>query len=520
MSGFEPLATYSRSPVSSPSIPSYARLLESSILIGGAKVIGSLLGLLRVKIEAVLLGTSGVGAIANFTAIQALSCTISSFGLPGSAVREIARAQNQGDERALARILVTLRRTSWLTGLAGALGLLILVAPISQWIFAGEDRSRDIALLSGAVLLGNLTAGYLAQLQGLGRVGDIARVLVLGTVTGTPSAIGCYLLWGLQGIVPGLLALAGAQFLAAWFLARRVPAPSIQVSWGSTLTTATQLSQIGAAMVFSVLADQFVAVVTRTLITEHLGLSAAGIFSVAMILNGAVFNFIKSAMDSDYYPRLATAAADHEAFNHLANEQTEIGVLLAVPPLMVLLTLANLIVPLVFSDKFLPAVSLIPWVALGYLGQVIAHPLSFALLALRRGRLFVLTEALFYLLLLAMTLTGLYGFGLDGVGVALFAVFLPFTALEYAILRRLTGFRWSPGSRKLLSHLMPLVTLAFLSGHWLTPWPAAGIGLALAAGASVYCLRALVARVGAGHPLVRAITRVPGGLWICGLGTP
>jgi hypothetical protein len=118
-----------------------------------------------------------------------------------------------------------------------------------------------------------------------------------------------------------------------------------------------------------------------------------------------------------------------------------------------------------------------------------------------------------------MTLTGLYGFGLEGVGVALFAVYLPFTALEFAIMRRLTGFRWSPGSRRLLFHLLPLVALAFLSGQWLPPWPAAVLGLALAAGASVYCLRGLVARVGVGHPLVRAVARVPGVRWIGGLGS-
>jgi len=506
--------------VTTPPTPSYAQVLNSSAIIGGAKVIGNILGLVRVKVEAVMLGTSGVGIIGNFTAIQALSGHLSSFGLPGSAVRELARAQSDGDEQALARILVTLRRTSWLTGLAGALGLLILAAPISQFIFSGEDRSSEIAMLATAVLLGNLTAGYLAQLQGLGRIGDIARVLVLGNITGTPAAILCYLLWGLQGILPGILVLAGTQFLAAWFLARCLPIPSIQMSWGSTLTTATQLSQLGAAMVFSVLADQFVAVVTRTLITEHLGLSAAGIFSAAIILNGAVFQFIKSTMDFDYYPRLSAAADDHEAFNHLVNEQTEIGILLAVPPLMVLLTLTPLIVPLLFSGQFLPAVILIPWVALGYLGQVIAHPLSFALLALRRKGLFVLTEALFYMLLLAMILTGLYGFGLEGVSVALFAVFLPFTALEYLTVQRLTGFRWSPGSRRLLLHLLPLVILAFLSGQWLTSWPAAGIGLALSAGASVYCLRALAARVGNGHPLLRIITMIPGCAWIFGLKKP
>ncbi|MEK9776722.1 MAG: hypothetical protein VW339_11375, partial [Quisquiliibacterium sp.] len=69
---------------------SYAQILKASSIMGGAAGINLLLGMVRVKFAAVLIGTTGVGLIASFTAIQGLIGTLAGLGIHSSAVRDIA----------------------------------------------------------------------------------------------------------------------------------------------------------------------------------------------------------------------------------------------------------------------------------------------------------------------------------------------------------------------------------------------------------------------------------------------
>ncbi len=114
---------------------SYTQILKSSSLIGGAQGINLLLGMVRVKFAAVLIGPVGVGLIGNYTAIQGLVGTVAGLGIQSSGVRDVAAAVGQGDPEAIGRTVITLRRVCWLTGLLGALAMMALAALLARgWI--------------------------------------------------------------------------------------------------------------------------------------------------------------------------------------------------------------------------------------------------------------------------------------------------------------------------------------------------------------------------------------------------
>jgi len=89
--------------------------------MGGAAGINLLLGMVRVKFAALLIGATGVGLNASFTAVQGLVGTVAGLGIQSSAVREITTAVGKNDEQAIGRAVLTLRRVCWLTGLAMAI---------------------------------------------------------------------------------------------------------------------------------------------------------------------------------------------------------------------------------------------------------------------------------------------------------------------------------------------------------------------------------------------------------------
>ncbi|MDS4031678.1 MAG: O-antigen translocase [Candidatus Contendobacter sp.] len=496
---------------------SYTQILKSSSLIGGAQGINLLLGMVRVKFAAVLIGPVGVGLAGNYQAIQGVVGTIAGLGIQASGVREVAEAVGTGDQQAMGRAILTLRRMCWLTGLLGMLAMVALSPLLSQWTFGSNDHAVEIALLGIIILLGNLSGGQMALIQGMRRIGDLARLQVISAVAGTVIAIGCYTGFGLRGIVPALLLMAVVQLAASWYFARRVPAPTVAMSWWESFRTAGGLVRLGLVFMWNGLIGSLVAYLTVTLITQQISLEAVGIYSAAFALSGMFVGFVLNAMGADYYPRLTAVASDQAAVNRLVNEQTEIGLLLAVPGLLATLALAPWIIRIFYTGAFLPAADLLQWFILGCLGRVVSWPLGFVMLALGKGQWFFVTETLFNAVHLALIAVGLVAVGIEGVALAFFILYLGYTAAVYGVGRHLTGFRWSLASQKLLLVLLPIIAVAFIAARLLPLWPATGFGIVATGVASVLCLRGLVQRIGPDHRIVHAACRVPGMQWACGL---
>lgn len=514
---------------------SYAQILKSSSLMAGVQGVNLLLGMVRAKFSAILIGTAGAGLLGNYGAIVGLVGTIAGLGIQSSGVRGVAEAAGHGDQQAIARAILALRRVCWLTGLLGALAAVVLAVPFSRWTFGTEGQAvlfavridswafdvdshaLDIALLGLVILFGNLSGGQLASIQGLRRVGDLALLQVIGAVVGTAISIGCYAGLGLQGVVPSLLLASAANLATSWYFARRVPLPNVNMGWRESLRMAGGMVRLGLTLMWSGLAAGFVTYLIRALITQQVGLDAAGIFGAAFSLSGMFVGVVLNAMGADYYPRLTAAAPDRAAMNRLVNEQTEIGLLLAVPGLLATLTLAPWIIRIFYTDAFLPAVELLQWFVLGCLGRVISWPPGYVMLALGKGRWFFATDTLWNLLHITLVWIGLLNWGLAGASIAFFAFYVVVTMTVYWVAHRLTGFRWSAGSRRLLLLFLPIVALAFLAARGLPLWPATAFGVAVSLAASVLCLRGLAQRVGPEHRAVRMACKVPGMRRACGL---
>lgn len=490
---------------------SYAQILKASSIMGGAAGINLLLGMVRVKFAAVFIGTTGVGLISSFGALQGLVGTLAGLGLQSSAVREIAAAVGKGDKQVVGRTVLTLRRLCWLTGLVG-MGAMVLLSPLlSQLTFGHRDYTLDIAALGVIILFGNLSGGQMALIQGMRRIGDMARANIYGAAAGTVAAIGFYAALGLRGIIPTLVAVSAIQLALSFRFARRVPVPKVSLTWRQTFAEANGMVRLGLVMMWNGLMGSAVAYLTVTLITQHEGTHAVGLYSAAFALSGMFVNFVLGAMGADYYPRLTGVASDKPAMVRMVNKQTEIGLLLALPGLLATLALAPWILQIFYTREFLGAVELLQWFILGCLGRVISWPLGFVILALGKGRWFLLTETSFNLVHVALVALGLQLYGIEGVAIAFVVMYVGYIAAVLLVSRRLIGFRWSSECTRLGLLSLPVLGLIFTASRLLPLWPATALGLSLTLIASVLCLRGLVARVGSEHRIVRAITRLPGG---------
>ncbi len=321
--------------------------------------------------------------------------------------------------------------------------------------------------------------------------------------------------------MPALVSMAGFSLIWAWVFARRIEVCSVDMSWSDSVRDAGGMVRLALAFMWNGVLGAAAVYITRALITREISLEAVGLYGAAFALSGMFVNFVLQAMSMDYYPRLTAVAEDREKLNALVNEQTEIGLLLAIPGLLLTISLAPWVIRIFYTAEFLPSADLLQWFALGCLGRVISWPVGFIMLAMGKGGWYAATQTLFHLVHLCMIWAGLIYVGIEGVAIAFLILYVFSTVIVLYVARHLSGFRWSKSVVKLLLMLIPIALVTFVLSRSLSIWSATAIGLIIFVVASLICLQELINRIGLEHSLSKVLLGVPGMRWfVTGTGNP
>ena len=100
---------------------SYSHVLKYTGIFGGVQGINILLGLVRNKLIAVLLGPSGMGLASLFNSTVNFISQATNLGISFSAVRHVSELFDSGDEERISHFVKVVRAWSLLTALLGML---------------------------------------------------------------------------------------------------------------------------------------------------------------------------------------------------------------------------------------------------------------------------------------------------------------------------------------------------------------------------------------------------------------
>lgn len=471
--------------------PSYSQILKSTALIGGSSVITVLFSIIRNKAMALLLGPAGVGLIGLYSSIADIAFSLAGLGIQASGVRQIAEAVGSGDADRIARTATVLKRTSLVLGLLGALLLVALAYPVADFTFGRPGYAGGVALLSAAILFRLLADGQMALIQGMRDIASLARINVLAAFFSTAIGIPLIYLFGTSGIVALLVAGGAASLAICWRFGRQIRLPAPPMSTRQVREEIGSLLKLGFVFMVSGFLTLGAAYAIRLIVMRAEGIAAAGLYQAAWTLGGFYASFVLQAMGTDFYPRLTAVAQDDAECNRLVNEQAQVSMLVAGPGLIATLTAAPLVIRLLYSPEFYAAVDLLRWICLGMMLRVIAWPMGYIVLAKGAKRAFFWVEVAATVVHLGLAWLLVGSFGSVGAGAAFFSLYVWHGLLIYAIVRQLSGFRWSAANRKLALIFLPASALVFGALFVLPPWPAAVLGLATAMLTGAYSLRVL-----------------------------
>ncbi len=482
---------------------SYRQILRSSSIIGGASVINIVVGLLRIKVAAVLLGPAGVGLIGLLTSLAGTASTIAGLGFGSVGTRQIAEAVARADAVAIAAASRALFWGTLFLSLMATAVFWSLRCVLAKRVLGDESLVDSVGWLALVVGLTMAAVSQTALLNGMRQIGDLARVSVLSALLSTVLGIGALLLWGQDGLMAFVIATPMASFLLGHVFvallpkiqAPRTPISVLTVQWHALLTQGPAFMAGGVVVIFGHL-------LVLTLVQRQLGDDAMGYFQASSTISMTYIGFILTAMGTDYYPRLTAVINDHIAVNRLVNEQTEIALLLAGPIFLFMLGTAPWIITLLYSTAFSDTAAILRWQVLGNVLQMASWPLGIIILAAGDGRTYMLTQSVVVATFIGLTWIGLPLMGIEATGAAFLGMYVLHVPLMFWLAWRRTGFSWQ---RRVLAQfilLLLLATAVFLAAAW-SKWLGPVLGVTTAVGLGMHALARLDYMANLGGPLGR-----------------
>jgi len=444
------------------------QILKSTGLLGSVQLVNIIVGMIRVKFLAVLLGPVGVGISGIYQTTISLISSATGFGIGFSGVREIASAAATGDTNKVTRTYTTIYRWAWATGILGAVVAILFSRSLSIFAFGDESYTWGIRILSIGILTGAVANAYGVLLQGLRRLGDMAKANIIGSLAGLLSAVIIYFLFGLKGIVPALLAGFSINFLIYWFYADKIKKSSVEVvTYKQSAVEGMSMIRLGFFTVVSSFAQNGTLYVVRSFILKQDDISAVGNFTAAWAISTMYISAVLGAMGADFFPRLSGVNNDNAAVKKLVNEQTEIAMLITAPIIMGMITAVDILVRLFYSSQFESTGQILTWQITGDFFKVLSWPMGFILLAKGKGSAYVATEiswCLFYFF-------GVFIFwdfvGIKSTGIAFLISYVLFMIILLIVTNKLAEFAWTKKVKYLFIFYALLVALCFLSSYTL-----------------------------------------------------
>jgi O-antigen/teichoic acid export membrane protein len=447
---------------------SYRQIMKATSLFGGVQVFNIIINIVRSKIIAVLLGPAGMGIVGLLNSTTGLISGLTNFGLGTSAVKDIASANESGDENRISTVIAVFRRLVWITGLLGSIATLVLSHWLSILTFGNSDYTLAFVWLSITLLFNQLTSGQDVLLQGMRKLQYLAKANLAGSLLGLLVSVPVYYFMGIRGIVPAIILSSFFLMAIAWYFARKIKIEKVTVSRQITYSEGKGMLKMGFMLSLSGIIGMGASYLLRIFISNTGGVAEVGLYSAGFNIIGTYVGLVFTAMGTDYYPRLSGIAHDNRKATTMINQQAEIAVLILAPILCVFLVFINWVVILLYSTKFVAVNGMIHWAALGMFFKAASWSIAFVFLAKSASKLFFWNELISSVYLLGFNMLGYKYAGLDGLGISFLVTYILYFLQVYLITHKIYAFSLDKAFIQIISIQLLIAVTCFLIVKFLT----------------------------------------------------
>lgn len=475
---------------------SYRQIFKATSLFGGVQVLQILLGIVRTKFVAVLLGTAGIGVMGLFNAPLQLILSVTGLGITFSAVRDISEAYGSDDQSRIGQTVMTLRRWSWFAGILGLVVTAALAPFLSKWTFGNEDYTWAFVWLSVTMLLQTISSGQKSLLQAGRRLKDLAKASVLGSVLGLLSSVPLYYFFGMKGIVPSLIITAATSLVMSWHYSRKVEIQHTKMSLRQTVASGMSMVKLGLVITVTGIVGFLTGYILNAFVSRTGGVDQVGLYNAGWSVIGQSTGLVFAAMTTDYFPRLSSINSDNNKITSLVNQQAVMVLLILLPIIVFLIVALPLLIRLLYTSEFIPVVSFASWMLTGIILKGLVWPVGFIFPAKGDLKVFGLIEITAMGFNIIVNILGYRFFGLEGLGISYLVGYVNGLAITLFFAHKKYGFGYAKSTLITFAICLILITIVFIPSYFLEGFSRYAIGAVVLVFSLVFSFKQLDRRMG------------------------
>jgi O-antigen/teichoic acid export membrane protein len=377
-----------------------------------------LIGLVRNKFMALLLGAGGMGFNALLTSVQNFASQCTNLGISFGAVPRLSEYYEQQRVELVEYYIQVVRLWSMIAAVLGCLFCVVVSPLINDLSFTWGNHTLHYAMLGVSVAMIAITGGETAILKATRRLGSLARVQIYTTVASVFLSIPLYYFFRHSGVVPAIVLIAAAGMLVTIGYSYRLYPLKMQFN-KKQLKNGASMIRLGLAFVIAAAIGSASEMLIRAYLNVEGGLDFVGLYNIGFMLTITYAGMVFSAMESDYFPRLSGVCKDIIKTNETVNKQIEVSLLLLSPMLVALIMMLPVLVPILFSREFIPVVGMAQVAVLAMYFKVLTMPVAYITLARSLSLSYLLLETSYFVVLVLAVMVGFQQWGLWGTGLAI-----------------------------------------------------------------------------------------------------
>lgn len=379
----------------------------------GALIVG---GLVTAKILSLLIGPAGYGYLTLYGTLLAIGWAAATYGLPAVVTRRGAEALARSDQEQWRQLKTSAFAYAWAISLMAAVVLVVFRSPIGDGVVHRPFSLVDAGVLALALVCGAMAPVQMAVLRTEGRIREIALADGLTALGSAVTTIGIVMMWGDAGVVFAVSAAAAIRLLAFTRYAGRPPFPDAR-GWARVGRDLALLARATGPIMASMGVYNLPVFVVPILVVHLLGSAATGLYAAAFAIGRTYLGFLARVMGQDFYARIGRLPPESPGFTSLMHDQQELIIWVSLPMGVLLIAFAHIIVPIAYSPRFLPMVTLLCWLvaadAVRYMGTLF----DLIVLAKCSPGAYLRVESVSGAATLLAMAGGLWLMGLEGVGI-------------------------------------------------------------------------------------------------------
>lgn len=397
----------------------FRKILRTTSLFGGVQGVSIISSLIKSKILAILIGTSGYGIYGVLNTIVDLIKQMSSLGIETSGVKFLAETFEKEDKLEYHRNSSLILKLSLLLGFIGMLIAIVISPFLSSLVYKETSKWYIFVFISISILFKQLASSNNSIFQGSDKLSYLAKSNLYSNFAGLFFTIPLFYFFKTDAIVPSIIIISLINYIFSYFFVFKLNLIRYKINILQSFSEGKEMLRFGSLFIIMSFLPLLVNFLIQLIINSKDGLHAVGLFNVSMIVINTYVGLVFTIMSTEYYPRLIKAFNSNSNISKTVSQQITISLLLIIPIIVFFIAFGSFIIKILFSEKFIEMIVMLNWAILGMFFKSVSFSIGYMFIAKADSKIFIKTSIIFNFLYFILLYFGYVFKGLEGLGMAI-----------------------------------------------------------------------------------------------------